>query len=200
MTYKSPATKFVFFRPINSRSWIGRFQSPSLSFLHVVFKLCVSNTFKVVGHRKNAINIKNRKEYEPCFYDLQKTANTLIERKLLHRWHEYGDVLRAGRRKGDAERTNVAMDVAWLIRNCRSWYRPIDLQAQNSEGNGYKCERIAQQTVQATSLSSSAWHAREAEGRKKNCARSDSPWLPATLLQASVHMFQFWAVALFLLY
>lgn len=67
------------FRPKKAgRKFAGFGHAHSLFDGLVMFKLCVPNTFKVVGHLRHNFNINTRKEHELYFCGLEKTANTLI--------------------------------------------------------------------------------------------------------------------------
>lgn len=99
---------------------------------------------------------------------------------------QYGDVLRAKRCDGGARRKNVATDLRPLLRNCRSWYRLIDLQSQNIELKRYACETIARQTVLASSSSSSsASKTGEAEKKNKKTRSGGATWLWRTAISLS---------------
>lgn len=81
---------------------------------------------KLVGHLTRTFNIKNRKEFEPQLLH-RITGSASVHHS------QYGNVQRAGRRDDGTRQTIVATDVEPLLWNCGSWYRPIDLQAQNME-------------------------------------------------------------------
>lgn len=82
------------------------------------------------------------------------------------RHSQNGDALRDGRHDGGARQINVVTDVGPLLQNCRSWYRLIDLQAQNIEWKGCKCKTVAQRTVHASP--SSLLSASKIKGKRKN--------------------------------
>lgn len=141
---------------------------------HVAFKLCALNIFKAVGHLRHTSDINNREEHETYFCSLQEAATTLVENKnVAHitectwtRHFQYGDVPLAGRRDGGARQSNVAKDLGPLLRNCRSRYRPIHLQALNIERN-ISAKQSHDKTVHIiSSSSSSASHSEEAGENK----------------------------------
>lgn len=99
---------------------------------------------------------------------IEKDIAQITGSRFTTRHSQYGDVPRARRCNGVTQRTNVTTYVGPLLRNCGSWYRPINFQAQNREGKRYKCKTVARRTFQAMySLSLSASQAKITKEKKK---------------------------------